>query len=122
MLMPAGSNKRGTRVPKICKLYRIIYYSLSALHVSSDISVHHPEYLNCITASGIKHVYCCQLAATNEVRVYQQDETVQDNLLFVVCSTCFQRYFRSSSGVSKLYYSFWYYTRTSLPAASDIRV
>jgi hypothetical protein len=32
------------------------------------------------------------------------------------CSTCFKRYFRSSSGASKLYYSFWYYTRMSLPA------
>jgi hypothetical protein len=27
-----------------------------------------------------------------------------------------KRYFRSSSGASKLYYSFWYYTRMSLPA------
>jgi hypothetical protein len=26
-----------------------------------------------------------------------------------------ERYFRSSSGASKLYYSFWYYTRMSLP-------
>jgi len=43
------------------QLCRIIYYSLAALHVSSDI-------------------------------------------------------FRSSSGASKLYYSFWYYTRMFLPA------
>jgi hypothetical protein len=27
---------------------RIIYYSLAALHVSSDIFVHHQEHLNCI--------------------------------------------------------------------------
>ena len=33
----------------------------------------------------------------------QQDATVKDNLLFLGCSTCFERYFRSSSGVSKLY-------------------
>ena len=43
------------------QLCRIIYYSLAALHVSSDI-------------------------------------------------------FAPSSGASKLYYSFWYYTRMSLPA------
>ena len=46
----------------------------------------------------------------------QQDETVWDNLLFLSCYTFFERYFRSSSGSSKLYYSFWYYTRMSLPA------
>jgi len=104
------------------QLCRIIYYSLSALHVSSDIFAHHQEYLNCITGSAITDVCRCQLAATNEVRVYQQDATVQDNLLFLRCSTCFERYFPSSSGVSKLYYSFWYYTRMSLSAGSDIRV
>jgi len=46
----------------------------------------------------------------------QQDATVWNNLLFIGCSTYFERYFRSSSGASKLYYSFWYYTRMSLPA------
>jgi len=35
-------------------------------------------------------------------------------------STCFERYFRSSSGASKLYYNFWYYTRMSLPAALHV--
>jgi len=45
----------------------------------------------------------------------QRDATVFGNLLFLRCSTCFERYFRSSSGASKLYYSFWYYTRMSLP-------
>jgi len=58
----------------------------------------------------------------------QQDATVSDNLLFLGCWTCFERYFRSSSGASKLYYRFWYYTRMLLPAGimipagSDIRV
>jgi len=51
----------------------------------------------------------------------QQDATVQDNLLFLGCSTCFVRYFRSSSGASKLYLQLivlhtyaaagWYYGR-----------
>jgi hypothetical protein len=44
------------------QLCRIIYYSLAARHVSSDIFVHHQEHLNCITASGITHVCRCQLA------------------------------------------------------------
>jgi hypothetical protein len=47
----------------------------------------------------------------------QQDVTVYDIFLFLGYSTCFKRYFRlSSSGASKLYYSFWYYTRMSLSA------
>jgi len=32
----------------------------------------------------------------------QQDATVMDNLLFHGCSTCFERYIRSSSGAYKL--------------------
>jgi len=35
------------------QLCRIIYCSLVALHVSSDIFAHHQEHLNCITAAGI---------------------------------------------------------------------
>ena len=46
------------------QLCRIRYYSLAAVHVSSDIFAHHQEHLNCITASGITHVCRCQLAAT----------------------------------------------------------
>jgi hypothetical protein len=56
-------------------------------------------------------------------RIYendQQDATVYDNLLFLGRSTCFERYFRSS-GASKLYYSFWYYTRNAgWPAATYV--
>jgi hypothetical protein len=43
------------------QLCRIIYYSLAALYVSSDIFAHHKEHLNCITASGITYVCRCQL-------------------------------------------------------------
>jgi hypothetical protein len=46
----------------------------------------------------------------------QQDATVYYNLLFLGCSPCLERYFRSSSGASKMYYSFWYYKRMSLSA------
>jgi hypothetical protein len=57
--------------------------------------------------------YCVQYTKmTNTMRLC----TLIYHILFLGCSTCFERYFRSSSGASKLYYSFWYYTRMSLPA------
>jgi len=37
------------------QLCKVIYYSLAALPVSSDIFAHHQENLNCITGSGITH-------------------------------------------------------------------
>jgi len=53
--------------------------------------------------------YNCQYTYANKTvflfaYVYwQQDATVWNNLLFLGCSTCFERHFRSSSGASKLY-------------------
>jgi hypothetical protein len=46
------------------QLYRLIYYSKSALHVSGDIFAHHQEYLTVFTLSGSIHPSCCRLAAT----------------------------------------------------------
>jgi len=43
-------------MPNKMQLYRKIYYSLAALHVSGDIFAHRQEHLNCITASGITYV------------------------------------------------------------------
>jgi hypothetical protein len=43
------------------QLYKIIYHSLAALHVSRDIFAQHQEHLNCIIASGITHVCRCRL-------------------------------------------------------------
>ena len=57
------------------QLCTIIYYSLAALHVSSDIFAHHQEHLNRITAFDIKHVCRWRLAtwdmlpAGNDIRV-----------------------------------------------------
>jgi len=45
------------------QLCRIIYYSLAALHVPSDIFAHHQEHINCITACGITNVCRCRLVA-----------------------------------------------------------
>jgi hypothetical protein len=44
-------------------LYRLIYYSKSALHVSGDIFAHHQEHLTIFTVSGSVHPSCCRLAA-----------------------------------------------------------
>jgi hypothetical protein len=50
-----------TKMTNKMQLCRIIYFSLIALHVSSDIFAHHQKHQNCITASGITHVCRCQL-------------------------------------------------------------
>jgi len=53
-----------TKMTNKMQLCRIIYYSLAALHVSSNIFVHHrQEHLNCIAASGIIHVCRCRLVS-----------------------------------------------------------
>jgi len=44
-------------------LYRLIYYSKSALHVSGDVFAHHQEHLTVFTASGSVHTSCCRLPA-----------------------------------------------------------
>jgi len=41
-----------TNKMKLCKL---IYYSLSAVHVSGDVFAHHQEHLTVFTASGNIH-------------------------------------------------------------------
>ena len=44
-------------------IYRLIYYSNLALHVSGDIFVHHQEHLTVFTVSGSVHPSCCRLVA-----------------------------------------------------------
>jgi deoxyribodipyrimidine photolyase-like uncharacterized protein len=52
------------KVTKKMLLYRLIYYSQSALYVSGDIFAHHQEHLTVFTVSAIVHLSCCQQAAT----------------------------------------------------------
>jgi len=52
-----------TKMTSKMQLCKIIHYSLTAVHVSSDIFAHHQEHLNCITASGITHVCRCRLVS-----------------------------------------------------------
>ena len=44
-------------------LYRLIYYSKSALHVSDDVFAHHQEHLTVFTVSGSIHPSCCHLVS-----------------------------------------------------------
>jgi hypothetical protein len=41
-------------------LYRLIYYSKSALHVSGDVFAQHQENLTVFTVSGSVHPSCCR--------------------------------------------------------------
>ena len=59
---------------KKMQLCRIIYYSLVAPNVSSDIFAHHQEHLNCITSSGITHVCRCWLVT--KVGTSKPDRTI----------------------------------------------
>jgi hypothetical protein len=43
------------------KLYRLIYYSTSALHISGDVFAHHQEHLTVFTVSGYVHPSYCRL-------------------------------------------------------------
>jgi len=52
-----------TKITNKMQLCRMIYSSLAALHVSSDIFAHYQGHLNCITASGITHVCRCRLVS-----------------------------------------------------------
>jgi hypothetical protein len=45
------------------QLCRLIYYSLSAQHVSGDVFAHHQEHLTVFTVSGIIHPSSCRLVS-----------------------------------------------------------
>jgi len=45
------------------QLYRLIYFSLSALHILGDVFAHHQEHLTLFTVSGSVHPSCCRLVS-----------------------------------------------------------
>jgi hypothetical protein len=45
------------------QLYKLIYYSQSAPHVSGDVFAHHQEHLTVFTASGNIHPSRCWLVS-----------------------------------------------------------
>jgi len=44
-------------------LYRLIYYSKSALHILGDVFAHHQVHLTVFTVSGSVHQSCCRLVS-----------------------------------------------------------
>jgi hypothetical protein len=55
-------------------LYRLIYYSMSALHVSGDVFAHHQEHLTVFTVSGSVHPRCCQLMSRMSWKCFAPDD------------------------------------------------
>jgi hypothetical protein len=53
-------------------LYGLIYYSMSALHVSGNVFAHHQEHLTVFTESGSLHASCCLLAAGSNLGEHYQ--------------------------------------------------
>jgi hypothetical protein len=51
------------KVTNKMQLYTLIYYSWSALYVSSDVFAHHQERLTVVTVSDSIHPSCCQLVS-----------------------------------------------------------
>jgi exonuclease I len=53
-------------------LYKLIYYSKSALHVSGDVFAHYQAHLAVFTVSGSVHPSCCWLAAVSNFGEHYQ--------------------------------------------------
>jgi len=60
-------------------LYRLIYYSKSALHVSGDVFAHHHKHLTVFTVSGSVHPSCCRLAAGSNLGKHYQILYIQSS-------------------------------------------
>jgi hypothetical protein len=45
------------------QIYRLIYYSKSALRVLGNVFAHHQEHLTVFTVSGSVHPSCCRLVS-----------------------------------------------------------
>jgi len=64
------------------QLYRLIYYSKSALHISGDIFAHHQEHLTVFTVSDSVHPSCCWLVSAapwvNTTRYCKQSSAPDD--------------------------------------------
>jgi len=51
------------KVTNKMQLYRLICYSLSALHVSGDVFAHHQKHWTVFTVSGSMRPSCCRLVS-----------------------------------------------------------
>jgi len=72
------------------QLYRLIYYSKSALHVSGNVFAHHQEHLTVFTVSGRVHPSCCRLVSwirfIQDTSPQQLGWTLPDTVNTVKCS------------------------------------
>ena len=67
-------------------LYRLIYYSKSALHVSGYVFAQHQEHVTVFTVSGSVHPGCCRLVSLNGDTSRQQlGWTLPDTVNTVKC-------------------------------------
>jgi len=60
------------KVTNKMQLYRLSYYSKSALHVSGDVFAHHQEHLTVFTVPGSVHPSCCRLPAGSNLGEHYQ--------------------------------------------------
>jgi hypothetical protein len=67
-------------------LYRLIYYSKSALHVSDNVFAHHQEHLTVFTVSVSVHRCCCRLVSQGDTSRQQRGWTLPDTVNTVKCS------------------------------------
>jgi len=67
-------------------LYRLIYYSNSAVYVSGEVFAHHQEHLTVFTVSGSVHPRCCRLVSRRDTSRQQRGLTLPDTVNTVKCS------------------------------------
>jgi hypothetical protein len=95
------------------QLFRIIYYSLAALHVSSDIFAHHQEYLNYLQLLLLHIVIRSFNYNTNNNHFYSsillltivQYNTSKYSLLITVCKNRSCKYSLDASDYERKYRS-----------------
>jgi hypothetical protein len=73
------------------QLYRLIYFSLSALHVSGDVFARHQEHLTVFTVTGSIHSGCCRLVfwmSWNWKHLPKHVELTKINKLSYIIASC----------------------------------
>jgi hypothetical protein len=77
------------KVTNKMQMYRLIYYSKSALHVLGDVFAHHQEHLTVFTVSGSVYPRCChvvQFQLIQDTSRQQLGWTLPDTVNTVRCS------------------------------------
>jgi hypothetical protein len=65
-------------------LYRLIYYSKSALHVLGDLFTHHQEHSTVFTVSGNVHPSCCWLVSRMGFNSFETPHNYENNQQYTV--------------------------------------